>query len=593
MPRWLIVAAAVAAPTVGFSAPSDLDTAFGTAGTVTFAAAATSTLFGPASATLAALQPDGKLLVVVGVEQAISGASNPSKLSWQIRRYTTGGALDPTFGTAGIVTLSFDVDFNGFRGSDRPGGLTLLPNGRFVVVGQSIGQCAFGCEGSLLMARFNSNGSLDSGFGVNGKVVTNTLLGADAVAAQSDGKIVIAANQNIGRAQIWTIDLYRFNVDGSLDATFAGARPCSGNGSIRMGPDRKIVLVTAIPAFFADPAANPGFCVSRLNADGTVDTTFGTNGKTVVKPGVNVTLGGFSVDPTGATTVVGSTTTAITFRLTPSGTLDTQFGAGGIVETTAASRITAATGDCLLRTVVAAPAAAGTGGFSTARYLRSGLIDPAFAPATNGFSQISTATAASPIQLLLRPNGRIVAVTVDQALRTVSIAQFLGDGACLASGAAVLEFFNTNLNTYFITADPSEAAAIDNGAAGPGWIRTGLSFKSGGSQSVCRFYGSLSPGPNSHFYTVSGAECSGLLQIQAVTPITQKRWNFESLDFASTPANSDGTCPGARVPVYRAYNNGFKLGIDSNHRITTSLTAIQDVVSRGWINEGVVLCAPQ
>ena len=132
--RWFVVIATVFAPTFAYSAPSDLDTGFGTNGTVTFAGAATSTLFGPASATLAALQPDGKLLVVVGVEQAISGASNPSKLSWQIRRYTIGGALDPAFGIGGIVTLSFDVDFNGFRGSDRPGGLARLPDGRFVVV---------------------------------------------------------------------------------------------------------------------------------------------------------------------------------------------------------------------------------------------------------------------------------------------------------------------------------------------------------------------------------------------------------------------------------------------------------------------------
>src|SRR6185436_16339898 len=102
---------------------------------------------------------------------------------------------------------------------------------------------------------------------------------------------------------------------------------------------------------------------------GTVDPTFGMLGKTVVKPGVNVTLGDFSVDATGAVTVVGRTTTAVTFRLTPSGTLDAQFGTGGVVETNAASRLTATTGDCLLRTLVAAPGPA-TGVFSTARYLR-------------------------------------------------------------------------------------------------------------------------------------------------------------------------------------------------------------------------------
>ncbi len=156
----------------------------------------------------------------------------------------------------------------------------------------------------------------------------------------------------------------------------------------------------------------------------------------------------------------------------------------------------------------------------------------------------------------------------------------------------VVEFYNTGLDNYFITADASEAAAIDKGSAGPGWSRTGNTIKTGGSTPVCRFYGSLSPGPNSHFYTVDANECAGLKQLQASTPATQQRWNFESLDFVSTPASS-GTCPSGTVPVYRAYNNGSARNVDSNHRITSSLTAIQEVVARGWKNEGVVMCAPQ
>ena len=164
-----------------------------------------------------------------------------------------------------------------------------------------------------------------------------------------------------------------------------------------------------------------------------------------------------------------------------------------------------------------------------------------------------------------------------------------------ALATTVIEFYNTNLDNYFITADANEAAAIDNGSAGPGWIRTGYTFESGGSTSVCRFYGSQSPGPNSHFYTVDSAECQGLKAQQIPTgdprKLTEKSWNFESLDFVSTPP-SNGTCPSGTVPVYRAYNNGFARGVDSNHRITSSLTAIQEVVARGWNNEGVVMCAP-
>ena len=155
--------------------------------------------------------------------------------------------------------------------------------------------------------------------------------------------------------------------------------------------------------------------------------------------------------------------------------------------------------------------------------------------------------------------------------------------------ALVAEFHNSILDHYFITADAVEAAAIDNGSAGPGWSRTGHTFNPGGSTPVCRFYGSMSPGPNSHFYTADAGECAQLKQLQAATPATEKRWNFESLDFVTTTPVG-GACPNGTVPVYRAYNNGFARGVDSNHRITPDPAGIAQVVGRGWISEGIVMC---
>lgn len=108
---------------------------------------------------------------------------------------------------------------------------------------------------------------------------------------------------------------------------------------------------------------------------------------------------------------------------------------------------------------------------------------------------------------------------------------------------------------------------------------------------MCRFYGSQSPGLNSHFYTADSSECTSLQQIQAATPATQKRWNFESLDFLTTkPAREQ--CPEETIPVYRAYNRGNLRGIDSNHRVTTDLGSIGEVVNLGWAFEGVVMRAP-
>ncbi len=178
---------------------------------------------------------------------------------------------------------------------------------------------------------------------------------------------------------------------------------------------------------------------------------------------------------------------------------------------------------------------------------------------------------------------------------TVKGTNAVGTGAAASAtvtvtSAQVIEFYNTILDNYFITADAAEAKAIDNGSAGPGWIRTGNTFASGGTTPVCRFYGSQSPGPNSHFYTADADECEGLKHLQATTPSTQKRWNFEGLDFLTTPA-IDGNCPAGLLPVYRAYNNGSTRGVDSNHRITTNPAALKEVVDRGWEDEGLVMCA--
>ncbi|MDP4028715.1 MAG: hypothetical protein Q8P42_07090 [Gallionella sp.] len=100
------------------------------------------------------------------------------------------------------------------------------------------------------------------------------------------------------------------------------------------------------------------------------------------------------------------------------------------------------------------------------------------------------------------------------------------------------------------------------------------------------------PWPNSHFYTADAEECSYLKQLEATIPATEKRWNFESMDF-STTAPTNSLCPDGTTPIYHAYNNGFARSIDSNHRITSNTTALQEFAARGWIDEGVVMCAPQ
>jgi hypothetical protein len=162
----------------------------------------------------------------------------------------------------------------------------------------------------------------------------------------------------------------------------------------------------------------------------------------------------------------------------------------------------------------------------------------------------------------------------------------------------VAEFFNAALSRYFRTSEPAEAQAIRADAL-TGELDTGFSFRAWhiaaappGAAVVCRFYGSVNPGPNSHFFTADPGECAALRQLQATTPPTARRWNFEGNAFAvRLPVN--GICPAdAPVAIYRNYNNGFTRNIDSNHRFTTSQGVYQAMIAEGWLGEGIVMCAP-
>jgi len=161
----------------------------------------------------------------------------------------------------------------------------------------------------------------------------------------------------------------------------------------------------------------------------------------------------------------------------------------------------------------------------------------------------------------------------------------------------VYEFYAPSLDHYFRTANVEEANALKNDPS-LGWQATGGDFKAyarndhpSTSQPVCRFYGSLAPGPNSHFYTADAAECAQLKALQASTPASEPRWNYEEIAFTiDVPVN--GVCPqSAPVAVYRAYNQRA-LENDSNHRYTTVLATYQQMIADGWTGEGVTMCAP-
>ncbi|MEO8132880.1 MAG: trypsin-like peptidase domain-containing protein [Betaproteobacteria bacterium] len=180
------------------------------------------------------------------------------------------------------------------------------------------------------------------------------------------------------------------------------------------------------------------------------------------------------------------------------------------------------------------------------------------------------------------------------------ISQFLAGVTQPSAGDNAIEFYNLDLDHYFMTSFPSEVQFVESSSwnvnAGRGWVRTGHAFPVGtgnlgaNSRDVCRFYGNpqINPatgqrrGPNSHFYTAEPAECAQVKLDQG--------WVYEAIAF-TTKAPVGGTCPANTVPVLRLYNNGFSSN-NSNHRYTTSQLIYDFMLTQQWSGESTVMCAP-
>ena len=161
----------------------------------------------------------------------------------------------------------------------------------------------------------------------------------------------------------------------------------------------------------------------------------------------------------------------------------------------------------------------------------------------------------------------------------------------LGNDTAALEFYNTRLDHYFVAAGPDEVVNLLTGLGGPGWELTGQSFRvwladpldtSLATSPVCRFYGGLNGGPNSHFFTAESSECELVKRSPG--------WAYEGIGFHMRRVGSNGRCPAGMLELNRAYNNRFAQN-DSNHRFSTSDSTMREMARKGWTVEGTVMCA--
>ena len=380
--------------------PGTLDSTFGKAGKVTTTGFVAGSI---------ALQTDGKIVAAGGALGSNWGAD------FALTRYNANGTVDTTFGTGGKVTTDFGSPHDGASS------VAIQADGKIVAAG--------GSEDSnfiadFALARYNSNGTLDTSFGTGGKVVTGfggVSASAYSIAIQRDGKIVLAGVVNANGGEDFA--LARYNSNGTLDATFgSGGKLITEFGTAQQGfsfayayslavqADGKIVAV-------GNGYINPGYDIlmARYNTNGTLDATFGTGGKVTTNLSTNDGVSSVALQSDGKMVVAGWTVgKAFDFallRYNSNGTLDATFGTGGKVLTDFAGSSDAAS-SLVIRSdgkiVAAGRTFVSTGyNFALARYNSNGTLDTGFGTGGKVTSDFAGDNDEAGF-VLAQPNGKTV-----------------------------------------------------------------------------------------------------------------------------------------------------------------------------------------
>lgn len=220
------------------------------------------------------VQNDGKILVA-GTHEIVRNGGN-----FAIQRLNADGSFDNSFGANSVVITNFG-GYNGARD------ILVQPDQKILVSGVSNGTPSSGENYSI--GRYNPDGSLDDTFGINGKSIidfstdtSNASESADKMKLQSDGKIMIAGYSKTAFHE--NFSMIRLNANGSLDTTFGnlgqfvlnyGGTEEDKFRSLAITPDNKYI---AAGSSYNQESRHSKMVFIKLNADGSYDTSFGTNG---------------------------------------------------------------------------------------------------------------------------------------------------------------------------------------------------------------------------------------------------------------------------------------------------------------------------
>ncbi|WP_298223884.1 T9SS type A sorting domain-containing protein [Flavobacterium sp.] len=281
------------------------------------------------------VQADGKIIV--------AGLSYPSippqEFSFSIAKYNPNGSLDTSFDSDGIVNNTFDDAAGTYINLNT---IVEQPDGKFLVTTET------GNNFEFVIRRYNASGSDDTSFGNNGKSALfiqddNKALG---IALQQDQKIVVAGTS---RSLASIEDVYEFNVvrystngvpdvsfnnDGIIATKFDSSNDLSTKLLIQ--PNDKIITVGVKKTYPFGTAGKELISISRTHTDGSLDSTFGTDGKVVSDLGQDYSkIKNAVLQPDGKilvsceTATFGNPNEYFLIRYNNNGSLDTTFGNNG------------------------------------------------------------------------------------------------------------------------------------------------------------------------------------------------------------------------------------------------------------------------
>ncbi len=238
------------------------------------------------------------------------------------------GAYDTSFGDNGIVL----TDLGGYKSGALD--ITQQTDGKLLVTAYMYESDDY----NLYLLRYLSNGSLDSSFGDNGKVIVSTTesFGNIASYVQNNNKILISIQNN---------DPYfvkRYTSSGELDTSFANngtlnpVIPEQYSGRLQVLDDGNLIVIGG----FVSNSNTSSIAVQKYLPNGTIDTSFGTNGVAEVEiPYIQenpIVSRRFKIYNDGSILILGSrtsdtqaTTQLIFIKILPDGSLDGSFGTNG------------------------------------------------------------------------------------------------------------------------------------------------------------------------------------------------------------------------------------------------------------------------